>query len=58
MLKVSLMKNQLMPGEKTQLQGVFKPDKTGTFQGIIEITTDHPTNPKVSINFYAWVNRK
>jgi hypothetical protein len=58
MLKVSLMKNQLMPGEKTQLQATFKPDKTGTFQGTVDFTTDHSTNPKLSLNFYAWVNKK
>ena len=58
MLKITLMKNQLMPGEKTQLQATFTPDKTGTFQGTIDFTTDHAITPKLSINFYAWVNRK
>ncbi len=58
MLKLALMKNQLMPGEKTQLEATFKPDKSGTFQGTVDFTTDNAANPKISINFYAWVNKK
>jgi hypothetical protein len=58
LLKVSFMKNELMPGEKTQMQAVFTPEKSGQFQGAIEITTDHPTDPKTTISFFAWVNRK
>ena len=58
MLKLTLMKNQLMPGEKTQLEATFKPDKAGTFQGTVDFTTDNSANPKISINFYAWVNKK
>jgi hypothetical protein len=58
MLKVSLMKNELMPGEKTQLQAVFHPTKTGTFQGMIELTTDHSVQQKFNISFYAWVNKQ
>ncbi len=57
-LKLSIMKNQLMPGEKTQIQAVYTPDKTGTFQGDIEITTDHPANPKLTIKYFVWVNKK
>ena len=57
-LKLTVMKNQLMPGEKTQLQAVYTPDKSGTFQGDVEITTDHPVNPKLTIKYFAWVNRK
>lgn len=58
MMKISLMKNELMPGEKTQLQAEFHPTKTGTFQGLIELVTDHTVQPKYSISFYAWVNKK
>ncbi len=58
MLKVSLMKNELMPGEKTQMQAVFHPTKTGTFQGMIELTTDHSVQQKFNISFYAWVNKQ
>jgi hypothetical protein len=58
MIKVTLMKNELMPGEKTQLQAVFTPTKTGTFQGLIELTTDHTVQPKFNISYYAWVNKK
>jgi len=58
MINVSLMKYELMPGEKTQLQAIFRPTKTGTFQGQVELTTDHTIQPKFNINFYAWVNKK
>jgi hypothetical protein len=58
MLKVTLLKNELMPGEKTQLQAVFHPTKAGTFQGQIDITTDHSVQPKFSLGFYAWVNKQ
>ena len=58
MIKLSLMKNQLMPGEKTQLQAVFNANKTGTFNGSIQMVTDHTAQPKFDIPFYAWVNRK
>ncbi|MDI6766968.1 MAG: DUF1573 domain-containing protein [Bacteroidota bacterium] len=57
-LKVTLMKNSLMPGEETQLQGIFTPTKTGTNNGIIEITTDHPLQKKFDIKVYSWVNKK
>ena len=58
LLKISFMKNELMPGEKTEMQAVFTPEKSGQFQGVVEITTDHPTDPKIDISFFAWVNRK
>lgn len=58
MIKVNLMKNELMPGEKTQIQATFTATKTGTFAGAIELTTNHPTQPKMEIRYYAWVNRK
>ena len=58
MLKVTLMKNQLMPGETTQIQAVWTATKTGTFQGTIQMVTDHTLQPKFDINFYAWVNKK
>jgi hypothetical protein len=58
MLKVEIMKNQLMPGEQTQLQAVFHPTKSGTFTGDIELTTDHPLMPTFVIKYSAWVNRK
>jgi hypothetical protein len=52
------MKNELMPGEKTQLQAEFHPTKTGTFQGAIELKTDHTVQPVLFITYYAWVNKK
>ncbi len=57
-IKLTIMKNQLMPGEKTQLQAIYTPDKSGTFSGDIEITTDHPADPKMTVKYFAWVNRK
>jgi hypothetical protein len=57
-LKVNLMKNELMPGEKTQLQAVFHPTKTGTFQGSIELKTDFNVQPLMFLTYYAWVNKK
>ncbi len=57
-LKVTLMKNELMPGEQTQIQAVYHPQKSGTYQGTIDLMTDHPQNPKLEIRCYSWVNRK
>lgn len=56
--KVDMMKTQLMPGEKTQLQAVYRPTKSGTFQDNIEIVTDNKVQPKFLVRVYAWVNRK
>ena len=56
--KVTLMKNQLMPGEQTQLQAVLHPTKAGTYNGSIELATDHPLQPKLEVKIFAWVNRK
>ena len=58
MLTMTLMKNDLMPGESTQMQCVFKATKTGTFQGVAEVTTDNQVQAKVNFNYYAWINRK
>ncbi len=57
-LKATLMKNQLMPGEQTQLQAVFHPSKSGTTQGGIELTTDNPVMSKFEIKYSSWVTRK
>ena len=57
-LTMTLMKNTLMPGESTQLQAVFKPTKTGTIQGVAEVTTDNQVQQKVNLNWYAWINKK
>jgi hypothetical protein len=57
-IKVTLMKNELMPGEQTQLQATFHAAKSGTDNGVIELTTDQALQPKFEVRFYAWVNRK
>ncbi|MBI4810194.1 MAG: hypothetical protein HY800_01865 [Ignavibacteriales bacterium] len=57
-LKITLLKNSLMPGEDTQLQAVFTATKAGTAQGFIELITDHPLQKKFEIKVFSWVNRK
>ena len=56
--KIDMMKTELMPGEQTQLQAVYHPTKSGTFQDNIEIVTDNKAQPKFLVRVYAWVNRK
>jgi hypothetical protein len=57
-VKVTLLKNSLMPGEQTQMEVLFKPVKTGSWQGTVEVTTDHPLQPKFEIKVYIWVSRR
>lgn len=57
-LKITILKNSLMPGEETQLQAVFTATKAGTAQGFIELITDHPLQKKFEIKVFSWVNRK
>ncbi len=57
-IKVTLMKNELAPGEQTQLQAVFHPIRPGTYNGVVELTTDSPRQPKFDVKFFCWVNRK
>lgn len=57
-VKVTLLKNSLMPGEQTQLEVLFKPVKTGSLNGTIELTTDNEIQSKFEIKVYIWVSRK
>ena len=57
-IKTTLMKNELMPGEQTELQAVLRPVKPGSYQGTIELKTDHPVQPNISINVFEWYNQK
>ena len=57
-LSVALLKKQLMPGETTEFQAVLHATKSGSFQGVIELATDHPSQPKLEIKYFAWINRK
>jgi hypothetical protein len=57
-IKISLPKNTLLPGEQTQMEVRFKPVKTGSWQGVIDVTTDHPLQPKFEIRVYIWVSRR
>ena len=56
-LKVSLLKNQLMPGEQTELQAVLHPYHAATYQGTIELKTDNLTQPKIDIPVFEWYKR-
>ncbi len=58
MIKTSLKKNKLKPGETAELEATFHPTKSGTYPGIIEISTDHPQLPKIEIRVYGWVTKK
>lgn len=57
-MTATLMKNQLMPGESTQLQLVLHPSKAGSQNGALELTTDHKVQPKFEVKVFAFVNRK
>lgn len=54
-ITVNLLKNQLMPGEETQLQAVYHPKKPGRFDGNIQIKTDHPKQPNLDVRVSAWI---
>jgi hypothetical protein len=57
-MKVSLLKNALMPGEQTQMQIKYRPPKPGVLTGVIDIMTDHPIQSAMQIKVLATVNRK
>lgn len=57
-VKLTLLKNSLMPGEQTEMKVFFKPVKTGSWQGTVEVNTDHPLQPKFDIKVYIWVSRR
>lgn len=57
-LKLSLKKTKLMPGESTELEATLHPTRTGSYQGIVNLVTDHPVQPNFEIRFLAWVTRK
>ena len=58
MIKATLKKTELNPGEQTELEAVFHPGKSGTYPGVIELTTDHPQLPKIEVRVYGWVTKK
>ena len=58
MIKTSLKKNKLKPGEQAELEATFHPTKSGTYPGMIEVSTDHPLLPKIEIRVYGWVTKK
>lgn len=58
MIKTSLTKNKLKPGDQAVLEATFHPTKSGTYPGIIAISTDHPQAPEIQIRVYGWVTKK
>jgi hypothetical protein len=57
-IKIDLMKKDLRPGESTQLQITFRPTKSGTLQGNVEIETDSKIQTTFQVPVYTWVTRK
>jgi len=57
-IKTTLMKNKLMPGEETQLQVSIAPVKSGTMNGKIGIKTDHKKQSQFDIGVFAFVSKK
>ena len=51
-LNVQLFKNELMPGEQTELQATFHPVKAGMFRSTIELKTNHSAQPKIQIDVF------
>jgi hypothetical protein len=51
-LKVSLLQNQLMPGEQTDLQITFHPVKPDLVQSVITLKTDDPGQSNVEIKLF------
>ena len=58
MVKATLGKKELKPGETTELKVEFHPEKSGTYPGSIDISTDHPQLPKIEVRVYGWVTKK
>jgi len=58
LIKTSLMKNKLAPGEETQLQVSIAPTKSGTMNGKIAIKTDHKKQPEFDLGVFAFVSKK
>ena len=58
LVTAKLSKDELKPGEPATLTGTFTPPSAGTFNGNIELTTDNPKMPHLSIRFFAWVKDK
>jgi hypothetical protein len=56
-LKITFMKNSLMPGEEVQLLAEYTAKKAGTFNGFIQLNTDHPLQKKFEIKVFSWINR-
>ncbi len=53
-LRVSLLQNQLMPGEQTDLQLVYHPVGQTTVQGIINLKTDDPGQPDIEYRVFQF----
>ncbi len=53
-LKVSILKNQLMPGDQTELQTAYHPTRAENQSGTIDLKTDDATQPMIQIRVFSW----
>jgi hypothetical protein len=49
-LQTRLFKNELMPGEQTEMQVSLRPQKIGSYKGTLQLRTDHAAQPVVEID--------
>ena len=57
-VRLSIMKNELMPGENTLLQATYHPTKPGTYNGAIVIRTNHAAKPITELRVLSTVVAK
>jgi hypothetical protein len=57
-VSVKISNDKLDPGEEASLTGTIHPTETGTVRGNIEITTDFPIYPKLTVGYFAYTKRK
>ncbi len=55
MISATLSRMSIKPGEGTTLTGSITPKAAGTYTGNIQITTDDPREPVLTIRFFSWV---
>jgi hypothetical protein len=55
LVQVTSNDTEIGPGKDAAIVTTFASTRSGTFTGNIEIATDHPLQPLVSIRYMAWV---
>lgn len=55
LVTAKLSRMSIKPGEETTLTGSITPPKPGTYTGNIDITTDDPREPVLSVRYFSWV---